>query len=79
LMACLVFGASYSLAGPLVALGLSVALAYIIEKASSGREKGFIVHWASARAKGAFVNGIANTWMRLGLMSPPNHQNTYEP
>lgn len=79
LVAGLVFGVGYYLTSPYIALLLAIALAYGVEKAGAGRENGYVVHWVSAHAKGKFVKGVANTWTRLGLMSPPNHQSTYEP
>ena len=79
LMAGMVFGVGYYLTSPYVAIGLAIALAYGVEKAGAGREKGFAVQWVSAHATGGFVKGIARSWRRLGLLAPPNHQNTYEP
>lgn len=79
MVALLVFGGGYFVLGALYAAPLAFLVAYVSEKASGGRENAFAVQWVSAHAKGMFAKILAESWGNLGLIAPPNYQNTYEP
>lgn len=79
MLALLVFVVFNSTVGVIAAILIAFAIAYIGEKVSAGRESGFAVQWIAGNAKGKFAMVIAKSWGEVGLMPPPNHQNTYEP